>query len=333
MRTSPAHIRARPLRAVCVALVIGLAPLAAGAQAPPRGGAAAESPGPGTRQLRAFPSPEEAVRALIAAIQAQTMQPLEAILGRQVLGTIPPAERQSTELRRATGDWLAAQPFDISYPDEGQRSRAVALFGSTQVPLPARLVRSPRGWTFDPAATIEALRERRIGVNEANALRALRDLARAQDRFRLSNRVGDGVLQYAMHIGSSGPGRLDGLVTHGMAPGESLDFLNPPFAQAEGEPGDARLNPPSGYGYKILTAQGPNAEGGARSYLVNGKLTEGFAAVAWPVRPGETGLSTFIMNHQGRIFEREFGERTLEEVRRITAFDPGPGWDAVNEAE
>ena len=313
-----------------LAAVIALAAPPAPAQAPPRNGAASVAPAPAPRALRAFPTPEEAVRALIAAIQAPTLQPLEEILGRQVLASIPPAERQSTETRRASGEWLAFQPFEISYPDEAQRNRAVALFGATQVPLPASLVRTPRGWAFDAAGTIQALRERRIGINEANAIRALRDLARAQERFRVSNRSGDGVLQYAMRISSSAPGRLDGLVARDTVPGQSHDLLNPPFAQAEGEPGDARFDPSGGYGYRLLTAQGASAEGGARSYLVGGKLTEGFAVVAWPVRPGETGLSTFIMNHQGRVFERELGDATLGEVRRLTAFDPAPGWDAVD---
>jgi hypothetical protein len=316
---------------MCAAVIVS-AGLPSAAQSPARSVTSAEAPAaPAARALRAFPTPEDAVRALIAAIQAPTMQPLEELLGRQVLASIPQAERQSTQLRRETGEWLAFQPFEISYPDGAQRNRAVALFGTTHVPLPAPLVRTPRGWTFDPPGTIQALRERRIGINEANAIRALRDLARAQERFRLGNRNGDGVLQYAMRIASSAPGRLDGLVTRDMVPGQSLDLLNPAFAQAEMEPGDARANPPGGYGYRILTAQGANAEGGARSYLVNGKLTEGFAVVAWPVRPGQTGLSTFIMNQQGRIFEREFGDATIEEVRRLTSFDPGPGWDAVQD--
>jgi hypothetical protein len=334
MRSFLAHPRRTPFGLACAAIMaLAAVPLPAPAQVPPRDSGAANAQLPSGRALRAFPTPEDAVRALIAAIQAPTMQPLEEILGRQVLASIPPAERQSTEMRRTTGEWLASQPFEISYPDGTQRDRAMALFGTTHVSLPAPLVRTARGWTFDPVATSQALRERRVGTNEANTIHALRELARAQERYRLSNRGGDGVLQYAMRIGSSAPGRLDGLVARDTVPGQSLDLLNPPFARAEGEPGDARFDPPGGYGYRILTAQGPNAEGGARSYLAGGKLTEGFAVVAWPVRPGQTGLSTFIMNQQGRIFERELGDKTLDEVRRLSAFDPGPGWDLVEEEE
>jgi hypothetical protein len=313
---------AAQIRAAAAALALGTVPAMGNAQPSPPPSQAA----PAERQLRAFPAPEAAVRALIAGIQAPTMQPLEQIVGRQVLDSIPLAERQSTEMRRATGDWLASQPFEVSYVDGTQRTRAVALFGATHVPLPAVLVRTQRGWSFDPAATVAAVRERRIGINEANALRALHDLARAQERYRLSDRSGDGVLQYAQRILSSAPGRLDGLVVRQIVPGESLDLLNAAFGEAEGEPGDRRLNPPAGYAYRILTGQGPNAEGGERSYMVDGRMTEGFAVVAWPVRPGETGLSTFIMNQRGVIFEREFGADTMEQVRRITGFNPGPDW-------
>jgi hypothetical protein len=301
-------------------------PAAGGAPAPP---AAVRQP-----EGRAFATPEEAVRALVAALQAPATEPLVAILGRPVLDSVPRDERQAAEVRRAAGAWLAGQPFEIAYQDEA-RTRAAALFGEARMQLPAVLARTPRGWAFDQRATIAAMRERRIGVNEANAIRALRALAQAQERFRLTDRTGDGVLQYARRIRSSAPGQLDGLVAAGpeLVPGPSVNLLNEAFARAEGEPGDPRLSPPAGYAYRILTGQGANAEGGARSYLVNGRLTEGYAVVAWPTRPGETGLSTFVMDRRGAIFEREFGDRTAEEMRRLAVFDPGPGWTRLDDAE
>jgi hypothetical protein len=325
---------------VCAAsavLVLGVASAVGHAQSSrgtSRAGAPTQArPTPSGQQQRAFATPEEAVRALIEALQAPTAQPLVPILGRQVLDSVPYSERQADEMRRAAGNWLALQPFEIAYQDETQRRRAVALVGREGVPLPAMLMRSQRGWVFDQEATIAAMRERRIGVNEANAISALRALARAQERFRLSDRSGDGVLQYARRIRSSGPGQVDGLVGSEFVPGPSVDLLNHAFAEAEGEPGNPRLRPLAGYAYKILTGQGASAEGGARSYLVDGRMTEGFAVVAWPVRPGETGLSTFIMDHRGTIFEREFGDLTAKEAQRLTAFDPGAGWARVQAPE
>jgi hypothetical protein len=113
------------------------------------------------------------------------------------------------------------------------------------------------------------------------------------------------------------------------APGPTTSLLNEAFARAEGRPSDPDHHPVGGYGYAILTAQGPSAEGGARSYLTNGHLIDGYAVVAWPTRPGVTGESTFIMNQLGVIYEQELGDRTLEVVRRLTAFDPDEKWARV----
>src|SRR5690242_16265204 len=151
----------------------------------PSGGAAAPATGQAARSLRAFPTPEAAVRALIEALQAPTAEPLMRILGRPVLDAVPLAERDAGEQRRAAGGWLALQPFEIAFEND---RRAAALFGEARVPLPAQLMRTPRGWVFDQAATIEVMRKRRIGVNEANAIEALRALAEAQARYRLSDR-------------------------------------------------------------------------------------------------------------------------------------------------
>ncbi|WP_158639307.1 DUF2950 family protein [Elioraea rosea] len=281
---------------------------------------------------RAFATPEAAIEAMIAALREPGFEALTRILGPRVAAAIPPAERRSAEVRRTAADQLSRTPFSISYLDEA-RTRATALFGPDRNPLPATLARSGRGWVFDQAATIEAMRERRIGVNEANALLALRALASAQAAFRRRDMVGDGVLQYAQRIASR-PGTTDGLAPSqdGALPGAALG-LNEAFARAEGRPGDPTFRPPGGYGYRILTAQGPAAEGGAKSYLRDGRLTEGYAVIAWPVRPGETGLSTFIMDWRGNIYEREFGAETLGAVTRITTFDPEPGWEPVDPSD
>ena len=278
-----------------------------------------------------FTKPEEAVHALIAAVAAPTLKPLAELLGRRTLESIPPEERQSAEVRRATGRRLAGQSFEIEYTDAA-RTRAVAVFGNARVRLPALLEETRRGWTFDSEATTAAIRERRIGANEANAIRALRTFAQAQDTFRLRDIAGDGILQYARRIRST-PGENDGLVATGSVPGPVTSLLNEAFARAEGEPGEPTLRPVGGYAYKVLQAQGADAEGGAISYSIKGRLSEGYAIIAWPTRPGENGLSTFIMNHFSTIFEREFGDQTATAARSITAFNPGPGWIRVNAAE
>ena len=160
-------------------------------------------------------------------------------------------------------------PFEIAYED-GARSRAVALFGGDGRRSPRCWRRTARGWAFDQEGTIAAMRERRIGVNEANAIRALRALAQAQERFRVSDRTGDGVLQYAaahpQHPGAARRARR----RRGIVPGPSMDLLNEAFARAEASPVIPAPDPQGGYAYRILPAQGPHAEGGARSYLASG---------------------------------------------------------------
>jgi hypothetical protein len=315
------------------ALSLSLAPAMAQAPAaqPSPGQAERPAPPPPPPQ-RAFATPEAAVSAMIAALGEPGTEMLARIVGPRVLEAIPPAERQGPEVRRAASEQLARMPFEIVYENE-QRTRAAALFGPDRIRLPATLVRGTRGWTFDQNATIAAMRERRIGVNEANAIRALRALAAAQDAYRRRDSAGDGVLQYAQRIASR-PGRTDGLVPSqaGALPGAAVG-LNEAFARAEGRPNDPAFRPPGGYGFRILTAQGPAADGGAKSYLVNGRLTEGYAVIAWPIRPDGTGHSTFIMDWRGKIYEREFGADTLAQIARITAFDPGPGWERVAAAE
>lgn len=282
-------------------------------------------------KIRHFPTPEAAVQALVGAIQEPRLAALEAVLGRAVLDDIPPGERQQAAVRRAAGAKLAAERFQIRHLD-GEDRRAVAEFGDAHAQLPAVLRKSSRGWAFDQAATMQAMRERRIGVNEANAIRALHALAAAQQRFRTSDRSGDGTLCYAARIRSS-PGRRDGLVVGDgdPVPGPTSSLLNDAFAAAEAPRGQRMPDPPGGYVYRILSAQGQNAEGGAKSYLTHDRLTEGFAVIAWPAQPGTSGLSTFIMNQAGTIYEREFGAGTAGEVARITTFDPAPGWTRVSD--
>ncbi len=322
--------RALPCRALGLALALALAlglPGAALAQAEQP-----QQPAPQAATLRAFATPEAAIQGLIAAMGAPGIDGLSAILGRRVLESVPRIERDTAAQRIAAAQQLGAMPFEIVYDNEA-RTRAGAVFGPQRIRLPASLAKNARGWSFDPAATIEAMRERRIGVNEANAIKALRALAKAQTAFRQHDATGDGVLQYARRIASS-PLRADGLAPSpaGAVPGLAAG-LNEAFARAEGTPGQANFNPMGGYGYRILTAQGAAAEGGAKNYLLNGRLTEGYAVLAWPVRPDVTGISSFIMDWRGRIYEREFGPNTLAEVARITVFDPGPGWKPLSDAD
>ena len=275
--------------------------------------------------VKAFANPEAAMEALIVALQAQSLQPLMEIFEPAVLDSITPEERRSDAERRAAGQRLATEPKSISYEDPG-RTKARVIVGRENFILPIPLVQRGKEWVFDGAAGVAAMNLERTAVNEANAIRALRSLARAQELYRFQDRDGDGVFEYAQRIRGT-EGSLDGLVNEASdVPGIVTSLLNEAFAKAEAKPGTPEFYPVGGYGYAILTAQGANADGGAGSYLVDGNLRDGYAVVAWPTRPGVTGASTFIMNHASIIYERDFGAQTLEMVRQITAFDPGKDW-------
>ena len=292
--------------------------------------ASAQQPG-GAASVRTFDTPEAAAQAFVAALQAPTIEPLAQIVGQPLLDSIPPEERRSDTIRRATGDRLAPQPITIAYEDDAH-THARAVVGSEEFKVPAPLVRTAQGWMFDGDAGIAEMRQDRIAANEGNALRAVRAYARAQEIYQQRDRDGNGILEYAQRIRGT-PGHIDGLVNDEgeFIPGPATSLLNQAFARAEGSPDDPQFHPAGGYGYRILTAQGANAEGGALSYIVNGHMTEGFAIVAWPTRPGDNGESTFIMNQTGIIFEHEFGDDTAKAVTAIEAYDPGPDWTQVEE--
>lgn len=282
-------------------------------------------------QARVFETPEAAVRALVEAVQAEGFEQLEGIFGRRMLEAIPPEERQAVEQRIATGRRLARERIVIEYTNDA-RTRARVLIGERRFPMAVPLARSARGWSFDADAGIAEMRRQRIAANELNALRAMRAFARAQAAYAGQDWDNDGVLEFAQRIRSTA-GARDGLYWREAIAGLTTSMVNEAFADAEAAGGATPQRPSSGYAFRVLTAQGPSAPGGAMSYVINGNMIVGYAIVAWPARPGETGLSTFIMNHAGVILERELGERTAAVVAAMTAFDPAPDWIQVEDED
>ena len=205
--------------------------------------------------------------------------------------------------------------------------------GQQAWPFPIPLVKVSNGWQFDSQAGVEELLTRRIGGNELDVLRVLRAFVQAQREYASRDRDGDAVLEYAQRIAGS-PGRLDGLYWPVELNGE-ISPLGPlaAFAHAEGyywkrvASGDAP-QPFHGYLFRVLTRQGRHAPGGKHDYLINGNMIAGFAFVAWPAEYGESGVMTFIVNQQGRVYQRDLGPDTFKRVRKMKAYDPDPGWHA-----
>ena len=187
-------------------------------------------------------------------------------------------------------------------------------------------MKTAAGWRFDTKAAPDEMRIRRIGRNELAAIQVALAYTDAQKEYHARDWNGDGVLQYAMR-GLSSPGKRDGLYWASL-PGEPESPLGAEFADAK--PGQ----PYHGYVYKILTAQGKDAPGGAKSYVKNGRMTEGYAlsGVAGE-RYADTGVMTFIVNQDGVVYQKNLGPGTDAAARAINAYNPDASWSKVTPAK
>lgn len=274
---------------------------------------------------KTFATPEAAVDALLAALKANDEPALIALFGdkhKNVITTGDPA--RETETRARAADQL--QTFRLLA--ERGPDRRVLLMGAQAWPMPIPLVREAGTWRFATEIGAEEIINRRIGANEHNAILVLQAYVEAQRQFASLDRDGDGVRQFARRITST-PGKQDGLYwTSDASKGEEPSPFGPLLADQDlttRKKGD----PYQGYRFRILTRQGPNAAGGAYDYLINGRMIAGFAMVAFPAAYGDSGVMTFIVNHNGKIFEKDLGKTTGSIASQMTTFDPGPGWKEV----
>jgi hypothetical protein len=203
--------------------------------------------------------------------------------------------------------------------------------GKDDWPLPIPVVRQAGVWRFDVAAGAQEIIDRRIGRNEIDAIRVSLFYADAQkDYFDRVKQI-SGTGEYAQRLVST-PNNHDGLYWP-VATGELESPLAPLMSQAidEGYPGEIVPGTPyQGYYFKVLKGQGESAPGGPKDYLVNGKMTGGFALVAWPASYGVSGVMTFLVDQDGVVFQKDLGEHTAASAGAITRFDPDIGWARVD---
>jgi hypothetical protein len=275
---------------------------------------------------KAFNTPQEAVSALGRAVETTNRAALATLFGEQTEQlTNPDAVQGAQEL----SEFAAALNTTNRLVRESDK-RMILEVGNDGWPFPIPLVKMEEGWRFDTAAGVDELLNRRIGRNELDVLRVIRAYVAAQREYASRDRDGDQVLEYAQHI-LSAQGSKDGLYWSPELDGE-LSPLGPLVATAQGEGylrGTGEKSGPRpfhGYLFKILTRQGPNAPGGKYDYVINGNMIGGFALLAWPVEYGDSGIMTFIVNQQGRVYQRDLGENTAKLVQDITAYDPDKGW-------
>lgn len=278
-------------------------------------------------EQKTFATPDEAVDALLAALKADDDAALVTIFGDKHKSLIITPDKAANSENRAKAV-AAMQTYRLL--EEQGKDRRVLLIGDQAWPMPIPLVRVGDQWRFATEEGEDELVNRRIGANELSAIKVLRAYLDAQKDYAVRDRNGDGVLQYAQRLGST-PGKHDGLYWPAdAAKGEEPSPFGPLIAESAAYlQGHRAGDPYRGYHFRILTRQGKSAPGGAYSYVINGRMIAGFAMVAYPAQFGESGVMTFIVSHNGKIFEKDLGKNSTEIGAKMTAFDPGAGWKEV----
>lgn len=228
--------------------------------------------------------------------------------------------------------WGALLPELANHLVRVSDTRVILEVGDDLWPFPVPIVKKDGGWFFDTDAGKDELLSRRVGKNELGTLSAMRACVDAQREYASDDRDGDGVLEYAQRLVSSA-GKQDGLYWP-----RAFDSDESPlgplmaFAQAEGyspelrEVKEVERGPYHGYYFKILTRQGKHAPGGTYGYIINGNMIAGFAMVAWPAEYGTSGVMTFIVNQQGRVYQKDLGPKTARLASKMKLYDPEPSW-------
>lgn len=271
-----------------------------------------------------FAAPEEAVKALKGALAAKDLQALRSIFGPELSDIVNPDPVEATnEFRKVA---LAIEESTKLVP--AGKQRMLLQYGHEADLFPVPLVESTGKWYFDTEAGVEELINRRIGRNELDVLEIIRTYVQAQREYASKDLDGDEVLEYAQRFGST-PGQKDGLFWSPDLDG-TISPLGPLAAEAEEAGYRKRQDVPRqsfhGYYFKILTRQGKNAPGGAYDYIINGNMIGGFALVAWPAEYDETGVMTFLVNQQGRVYQKDLGGKTGEIAESLKIYDPDKTW-------
>jgi hypothetical protein len=271
-----------------------------------------------------FTSPEAALAALVAALRADDTRAVAAVLGQGAGRVLRSGDAHADKQNRS--DFLAAYDQSARLKRDGDQ-RAVLHIGAADWPLPFPIVKTGSRWRFDTQAGLRHYLDRQVGANELGVLAVLDAYVQAQREYVLKDRDRNGLLEYAQRMVSS-TGQRDGLYWPSAA-GEPPSPMGARFALAslgKYRGTDEAPQPFNGYFFRPLTAQGPDAAGGAYDYIVNGRQIGGFALIATPARHGVSGVMSFIVNHDGVVFSRNLGRDTSAIAARISRFNPGPGW-------
>ncbi|HEX6047420.1 MAG TPA: DUF2950 domain-containing protein [Pyrinomonadaceae bacterium] len=275
---------------------------------------------------KTFASAQEAANALIDAAEKYDESALNEILGPDsydIIHTGEPARDREVAKEFAS---LARAKNSLSAPAKNAR-RAFLLIGEDDWPFPAPIVKTPAGWAFDIKAGRQEILYRRVGANELNAIEICRGYVEAQHEYALIKRGDSGVNQYAQRIIST-PGTQDGLAwqnkdgTWGGPIGENV-------AAAIARGYTSRTEPYHGYFFRVLKGQGPAAPLGELDFVVKGVMIGGFALVAFPAQYRVSGVQTFMVSHDGVVYQKDLGPDTVKLANAIERFNPDKSWNPV----
>lgn len=286
-------------------------------------------PAPGQQR---FETPEEAANAVIDAAKAQDQDAMQRIFGPDLAALVSgDPQQENHDFKSFAGhaaegvQWVQTSP-----------TSADLLIGKNQWPFPIPLVRASANdkWYFNTPAGQSTILARRIGHNELNTIAVCHEYVLAQRQYAGEYHDKSDVYQYAQRLTSRSE-KHDGLYWPADDSGEGQSPFGP-LAQAAAEEGysppkGAARAPFHGYYFRVLKQQGPQAPGGAYSYVINGNMIAGFALIAYPAQYGNTGVMTFIVSHNGMVYQKDLGPNTVDEAEKIRTYNPDSSWTAVHD--
>jgi hypothetical protein len=316
--------RVLPILSTLLGVLLCISVLSAAEQSPAKK-APAETVAP-SASVTTFDTPQQAADALVEAADKFDVAVLSHMFGPGGEGVVFSGEFAQDRKHAADFAAEAREKKSVSIDPKGG-NRAFLLVGSEDWPFPVPIVKMGNKWFFDGKAGVQELLYRRIGANELDAIQICHGYVEAQYEYAMEPREGFDVNQYAQRIIST-PGKQDGLAWQN-ADGTWGGPIGEKIAQAIEQGYNSRSEPYHGYFFKVLKGQGPDAPLGEMDFVVKDVMIGGFALVAAPAEYGVTGVKTFIVSHDGVVYEKDFGPKTLDEFMKMERFNPDKSWTPV----
>jgi hypothetical protein len=272
-----------------------------------------------------FSTPDEALEALTAAVTSADKAALRKVFG----SAFEEISSGDAVADKASYDLFAKRLQKRTNLVKKSDTEVILYVGAQNWPLPFPIVRAGDRWYYDGEAGLREIVNRRVGSNELHTIRVCREVVKAQKEYASDDRDGDDVLEYAQQFNSS-PGSRNGLYW----PSDDDESPFGPvvaYASTDGYSISNEPQPFHGYYFRILKRQSANAAGGAYDYVINGNMIGGFAVLAYPATWGNSGLMSFIVNQQGKVYQKDLGSKTAAIAAGMRVFNPDATWSVVED--